>query len=412
MITTSQRHPAFRKTVLSKSVKDYMTAFHKTLPIPLSKPEISGNEWRYVKECLDTEWVSSVGSYVTRFEGMVAGYVGTKYAVATVNGTSALHISLIARGVEPEDEVIVPALTFIAPVNTVRYCNAYPVFMDCRPDTLCVDVQKVNDFISSECEQQKNGYAYNKKTNRRVRAIIPVHVFGHPAEMDELVKICKKNNIDIIEDATESLGSDYKGKKTGSFGKAGCFSFNGNKIITTGGGGMVVTDDENIAKKVRHLTTQANKDSFEYDHDEIGYNYRLTNIQAAIGVAQMERLEEYIEIKRKNAALYKDMLSNIAEVEFLWEKPWAKSNFWFYTVKVPQKDKKGLMDFLLSKGIQVRPVWKLINTLSMYKDCQTSTTDNAIKAYETCINLPCSVSLKEADIGFVVENIKSYFGCL
>lgn len=378
--------------------------------IPLSEPEISGNEWKYIKDCLDTGWVSSVGNYVNRFEEMVANYVGTKYAVATVNGTSALHISLIACSVQGNNEVIVPALTFIAPVNVIRYCGAYPVFMDCNPDTLCMDIQKVADFINNECKRGNDGYLYNKKTNRRIKAIIPVHVFGHPADMDSLLEFCKRCNVDVIEDATESLGSEYKGKRTGSFGKIGCLSFNGNKIITTGGGGMVVSNDENIAKRIRHLTTQANRDSFEYDHDEIGYNYRLTNIQAAMGVAQMEKLEEYIEIKRKNAALYKDMLSNIENVEFLWEKTWAKSNFWFYTIKVTQKDKKGLMDFLLSKGIQVRPIWKLINTLSMYKDCQTSTTDNAMKAYKTCINLPCSVSLKEKDIEFVVKNIKSYFG--
>lgn len=380
------------------------------LKIPLSEPCISGNEWKYIKDCLDTGWVSSVGSYVTRFEEMIANYVGAKYAVATANGTSALHISLIACGVQPNDEVIVLTLTFIAPVNVIRYCGAYPVFIDCDIDTLCINVQKISDFISNECEQHRDGYAYNKKTNRKIKAIIPVHIFGHPVDMDDFIKICIACNIDMIEDATESLGSEYKGQKTGSFGKTGCFSFNGNKIITTGGGGMIVTNDDGIAKRARHLTTQAKSDSFEYDHDEIGYNYRLTNIQASIGVAQMEKVEEFIEIKRENAALYKELLAGLKEVEFLWEKTWAKSNFWFYTVKVPQKDKKGLMDFLLSKGIQVRPIWKLINTLSMYKDYQTSTTDNAMKAYETCINLPCSVSLKEKEIEFVVENIKSYFG--
>jgi len=378
--------------------------------IPLSEPEISGNEWKYIKECLDRGWVSSVGNYVNRFEEMVANYVGTKYAVATVNGTSALHVSLIACGVKPDDEVIVPSLTFIASVNVVRYCNANPVFMDCDPYTLCIDVQKVIDFLKKECESRSGGYTYNKNTGRRIKAIIPVHILGHPTDMEPLSEVCKEYNIDVIEDATESLGSEYKGKKTGSFGKVGCFSFNGNKIITTGGGGMVVTGDENIAKRIRHLTTQAKCDSFEYEHDEIGYNYRLTNIQAAMGVAQMERLDEFIEIKRINALMYKELLSDLDEVEFLWENEWAKSNFWFYTIRVPKEHKKPLMEYLLSKGIQVRPIWKIINTLSMYKECQTSTTDNAMKSYETCINLPCSVALKEKEIAFVVENIKSYFG--
>lgn len=377
--------------------------------IPLSEPEISGNEWKYIKECLDTGWVSSVGSYVTHFEEMVGDYVGTKYAIATVNGTSALHISLIACGIQANDEVIVPTLTFIAPVNVVRYCAAHPVFMDCNPDTLCMDVQRVVDFINNECKQNKDGYLYNKKTNRRIKAIIPVHIFGYPVEMEKLLEICKKYNIDVIEDATESLGSEYNGKKTGSFGKIGCFSFNGNKIITTGGGGMVVTDDESIAKRVRHLTTQANRDSFEYDHDEIGYNYRLTNIQAAMGVAQMERLDEFISIKRANANLYKELLSDIDEVLFLWEMTFVKSGFWFYTVRVATEDKKPLMKHLLSKGIQVRPVWKLIHTLPMYRDCQSYEIDKAIDAYNTCINLPCSVNLKEEKVRLVVESIKEYF---
>ncbi len=378
--------------------------------IPLSVPEISGNEWRYVKDCLDTGWVSSVGSYVSRFEEMVADYVGAKYAVATVNGTSALHVSLIACGVQPNDEVIVPTLTFIAPVNIIRYCNAYPVFMDCDMDTLCIDVQKITDFIKGECIQQKDGYTYNKKTNRRLKAIIPVHIFGHPVDMDGLIEICTKYNIDIIEDATESLGSEYKGKKTGSFGKVGCFSFNGNKIITTGGGGMLVTNDESLAKRARHLTTQAKSDPFEYDHDEIGFNYRLTNIQAAMGVAQMEKLDDFIFLKRQNVTFYKAKLVCLEDVELFEEQPWAKSNYWFYTVKVAKKHKKPLMDFLLSRGIQVRPVWKLIHTLRMYKDFQTYSVNNSIEAYETCINIPCSVNICEEKIAYVVESMKDFFG--
>lgn len=376
--------------------------------IPLSVPVISGNEWQYIKECLDTGWVSSVGSYVSRFEEIVAKYVGTKYSVATVNGTSALHVSLISCGVHFDDEVIVPTLTFIAPINVVRYCGANPVFMDCDKENLCLDVQKLTDFLSNECEQRSEGYTYNKKTNRRIKAVIPVHVFGHPSDMGEMIEICGKNNIDIIEDATESLGSEYKGKKTGSFGSVGCFSFNGNKIITTGGGGMVVTNDKDLAYRMRHISTQAKKDPFEYDHDEIGYNYRLTNIQAAMGVAQMEKLEEFISIKRKNATLYKDLLLDNDKVEVLWEKTCVKSNFWFYTIRVPKKHKKPLMDFLLSKGIQVRPIWKLIHTLSMYKDCQTYKIENAFNFYDSCINLPCSVGLKQEEIEYVAENIIRY----
>ncbi len=377
--------------------------------IPLSEPEIFGNEWKYVKECLDTGWVSSVGDYVNRFEETVANYVGCKYGIAVINGTSALHVSLLACGVRPNDEVIVPTLTFVAPANVVKYCGAHPIFMDCVTDTLCLDVQKVEEFLSNECEQKKDGYTYNKKTRRKIKAIIPVHIFGHPTDMDTLVEICKKNNIGIIEDATESLGSEYKGKKTGTLGKMGCFSFNGNKIVTTGGGGMVVTDDEKLAERVKHLSTQAKIDSIEYDHDEIGYNYRLGNIQAAMGLAQMENLEEFIAIKRKNALRYQNLLSNNDEVEFVWEKPWAKSNFWFYTIKVSMVHKKSLIDYLLSKNIQVRPVWKPIHTLQMYKNCQAYRIEGAINIYDTAINLPCSIGMKEEDMDFIVKNIKDYF---
>ena len=380
--------------------------------ISLSEPEISGNEWKYIKECLDTGWVSSAGKYVNKFEKMTADYVGTKYAVAVVNGTAAIHLSLLTCDVKPDDEVIVPTLTFIAPVNTVRYCNAVPVFMDCEPETLCIDVQKTSDFISKKCEQRRDGYTYNKGTGRRIKAVIPVHIFGHPVDMNPLLEVCKRNNIDIIEDATESLGSEYKGKKTGSFGAAGCFSFNGNKIITTGGGGMVVTDNINIAKKVRHLSTQAKKDNFEYDHDEIGYNYRLTNTQAAMGLAQMERIQEFVNIKRRNASIYSALLSEVKDVKFLWEDAQVKSNFWFYTIKVAKKHKKKLINYLLSKNIQVRPVWKLIHTLPMYKGSQTYRIENAVKAYETCINLPCSLSLGKKEIEYVAGNIRDYFSRL
>ena len=386
-----------------------MPSFKSENLIPLSEPVISGNEWSYIKDCLDTGWISTVGTYVTRFEEVIASYIGTKYAVATVNGTSALHVSLIASGVQPDDEVIVPALTFISSVNVIRYCNAYPVFMDCNECSLCIDVQKVIDFIRNECEQRNNGYTYNKETNRRVKAIIPVHVFGHPSDMDKLLEVCKENNIDIIEDATESLGSEYKGKKTGSFGKAGCFSFNGNKIITAGGGGMIVTDDEVLANKIRHLTTQAKKDPFEYDHDEIGYNYRLNNIQAAMGVAQMEKIEEFVQIKRENAKLYIELLASIKGLEFLEEAEWVKSNYWLFTIKIPKEHKNPLIKHLLSKSIQVRPIWKLISSLPMYSGFQSYKIDRADGVYESCISLPSSVNLKQSEIEYIAKEIGNYY---
>lgn len=380
-----------------------------TNPIPLSEPEISGNEWKYVKECLDKGWVSSVGQYVTRLEEALAQYVGTAYAVAVVNGTAALHLSMIACGLQPNEEVIVPTLTFIAPANVVRYCGAYPVFMDCDQNTLCMDVEKVTDFLINECVRNEDGLTYSKKTRRRIRAIIPVHVFGHPTDMGPLMDIATKYNIAIIEDATESLGSEYKGLKTGTFGIIGCFSFNGNKIITTGGGGMIVTNEAHLAEHMRHLSTQAKKDPLAYDHDEIGYNYRLSNIQAAMGVAQMERLEEFVAIKRKHALQYRELLSGLNKVELLWEKEWVKGNFWLYTIRVPREDREPLLKFLISRNIQARPVWKLIQSLPMYRHCQSYLVEKAPEAQERCLNLPSSVGLKESEIEYVVEAIKAYF---
>jgi Predicted pyridoxal phosphate-dependent enzyme apparently involved in regulation of cell wall biogenesis len=377
--------------------------------IPLSEPSITGNEWKYIKECLDTGWVSSVGSYVNRFEKMVAEYVGCKYGIAVVNGTSALHLSLLVCGIKSGDEVIVPTLTFVATANVVRYCRADPVFVDCDQETLCLDVEKLKLFLEMECTRKDDGYTYNKVSGRRIKAIIAVHIFGHPVEMDNLNELCQRYNIDIIEDATESLGSEYKGQKTGSFGKLACLSFNGNKIITSGGGGMVVTNDECLAEKVKHLSTQAKTNSIEYDHDEIGYNYRLTNIQAAMGVAQMESLDAFVATKRKNAVRYQNLFSNISSIEFLWEKPWVKNNFWFYTIKVSEDNKKPLVDYLISKNIQVRPIWKPIHALPMYEGCRAYKIESAINIYETAFNLPCSVSLKEHDIDYVVENFKHYF---
>ncbi len=377
--------------------------------IPLSEPAITGNEWKYIKECLDTGWVSSVGSYVNRFEKMVAEYAGCRYGIAVVNGTSALHLSLLVCDVKSGDEVIVPTLTFVATANVVRYCGADPVFIDCDQETLCLDVEKLKLFLEKECMRESDGYTYNKASGRRIKAIMAVHIFGHPVEMDNLTGLCQRYNIDIIEDATESIGSEYKGKKTGSFGKLACFSFNGNKIITSGGGGMVVTDDKYLAEKVKHLSTQAKSDSIEYDHDEIGYNYRLTNLQAAIGVAQMEQLDEFISVKRRNALLYRDLLSEMEEVGFIWEEQWAKSNFWFYTIKFPAIHKNPLIDYFLSKGVQVRPVWVPIHSLPMYKDCQISGVESAVKIYNTSLNVPCSVKINEEDIRLVAKHLKGYF---
>lgn len=382
-----------------------------SMAIPLSEPVIRGNEWKYVKDCLDTGWVSSVGSYVNKFEEMMAAYTGTKYAVATTNGTAALHLSLLVSGVKAGDEVLVPTLTFIATANAVRYCGAEPVFFDSNPKTFCLDVRLVHNFLTQECERRTDGFTYNKKTGRRVSVVLPVHIFGHPVDMDPLLALAREYNLRVIEDATESLGSLYKGRKTGSFGDLGCFSFNGNKIITTGGGGMVVTNDETLASRIRHLSTQAKKDPFTSDHDEVGYNYRLTNVLAAIGVAQMEKLDEYVAIKRKNLEQYRALLNDLSAVQLAQEASWAKSNFWFYTLTVPQEHRGPLIKYLTGEQIQVRPIWKLMHTLPMYASSQVYGTGApvAVRIWQTGFNLPCSVNLSEEDIHQVADLIINYF---
>ncbi len=378
--------------------------------IPLSVPSIQGNEWKYIKECLDTEWVSSAGKYVALFEQKICEFTGAKYAVACVNGTAALHISLLLAGVKPDDEVIVPTLTFISPINVVRYCNAYPVFMD-ADDFYNIDEEKTIQFIEKETIF-RNGFTYNKKTNRKISAIIPVHIFGNACNLEKLVPICKERNIKIIEDATESLGTKYtkgkfSGKHTGTIGDLGCLSFNGNKIITTGGGGMILTDNEDYAKKAKYLTTQAKDDEIRYVHNEIGYNYRLTNIQAAMGVAQLEQLPEYLNIKKNNYNLYKDEIDIIPGLHIVETPDYANNNHWMYPLKIDQnvynKDREELMSFLSEKKIQTRHVWYLNHLQKPYKDCQKYKIENAIKLWEKTLNIPCSVNLNENEIKKVCE---------
>jgi perosamine synthetase len=295
--------------------------------VPLMVPEIDGNEWEYVKECLDTRWVSSVGSYVDRFEEMVAQFVGARYAVATVNGTAALHIALLVAGVEPNDEVLVSTLTFIAPANAIRYVGAWPVFVDAEPKYFQMDPVAVVEFLEQDCEW--NGRELrNRHTGRRVKAILPVHILGHSVDLDTILEIAAKYSLTVIEDATEGLGARYRQKGLGSVGDVGCFSFNGNKIITTGGGGMLVTNRLEWATRAKYLTTQAKDDSVEYIHKSIGFNYRLTNLLAAMGCAQMERLDKFVEKKREIARRYRESLKKIPGLTLPDEASWAFGTFW------------------------------------------------------------------------------------
>ena len=382
--------------------------------IPLSTPSLKGgNEWKYVKECLDTEWVSSVGQYVNEFENKMAASLGAKHAVAVVNGTAALHISLLLQGVSEGDEVIVPTLTFIAPVNAIRYVGAEPVFMDCD-DHLNIDIEKTSEFIKDECEYRR-GKVINRKSGRIVRGIIPVHIFGHPVDLAPLIELARRYNLFIIEDATESLGAFYrngalKAKKAGTIGDIGCLSFNGNKIITTGGGGMLVTDKRALAEKARDLTAPAQDDEAKYIHNEIGYNYRLTNVLSALGVAQLEQLEQYVAIKRENFSAYNQAVADIRGLRMLEEPAYGASNYWFYSLVVEEK-KYGrtnleLMAAFARAGIQTRPIWNLNHLQKPYKNCQRYKIARAVQFHRMILNLPCSVNLSQEDISRVVKVIK------
>lgn len=368
--------------------------------IPLVVPEIRGNEWRYVKDCLDTNWVSSVGSYVERFERMVAKQAETKYAVATVNGTSALHVALLVAGVRPDDEVLVSTLTFIAPVNAIRYVGAWPVFIDAEPVYWQMDATRVVEFLERDC-RWSDGTLYNRQTGRRVTAVIPVHILGHPVDLDPILAVARKFGLKVIEDATEALGATYKGRGLGSLGDLACFSFNGNKIITTGGGGMLVTNNDEWAQKAKYLTTQAKDDPIEYVHREVGYNYRLTNLLAAVGCAQMEQLTSYVATKRKIAARYTEKLLGLPGIEPMRCASWAASTFWMYTVLVEEDkfgtDSRQLMRRLESQRIQCRPLWQPIHQSPAHAKKEAVSMPVAEQLARRGLSLPCSVGLTESE---------------
>lgn len=360
--------------------------------IPLHEPKFLGNEKRYLNECIDSTFVSSVGKYVDKFEQIFAEYTGAKYAVATVNGTSALHISLLLAGVEREDEVITQPLTFIATCNAISYCGAKPVFVDVDRDTMGLSPKSLKEFLKENCEV-KEGKCINKSSKRVVKACVPMHTFGHPCRIDEIKEICDAWSIALVEDAAESLGSFYKGKHTGTFGKLGAFSFNGNKIITSGGGGVIVTDDETLAKRAKHLTTTAKiPHPYEYVHDETGYNYRMPNINAALLVAQMEQLEKFLANKRETAKEYEKFFATIEGIDFIKEPKNASSNYWLNAVLL--KDKEARDAFLKetnSKGVMTRPIWKLMNELKMFKNMQCANLDNAKYLEQRVVNIPSGV---------------------
>ena len=383
--------------------------------INLSVPNLSMDILDNLKECLESGWVSTGGRFIPEFETKVKNYMKTKCAAGVQSGTAGLHMSLQVLGVQRDEEVFVPTLTFIAAVNPTTYLGASPIFIDCD-DSLCMDPLKLEKFCSEECEF-KEGVLVNKKTNKKIRALVVVHVFGNMADMEKIMDIAKKYNLKVLEDATEALGTyytegRYKGKYAGTIGDIGVLSFNANKIITTGGGGMVVGDNEELVEKVRFLSSQAKKDTLYFIHDEIGYNYRMLNLQAALGTSQIDQLESFIETKIKNYKIYKEELEKIEGLEILPFVKGIRANHWFYSLKI-DKEKYGigrdeLLQKLVDAGIQTRPIWGLIHQQKPYSGCQSYEIEKALYYYDRILNLPCSSNLTEKEVYQVIEKIKEF----
>ena len=379
--------------------------------IPLSIPTLEGNEWKYVKECLDTGWISSAGSYVNSFEEKVASYVGSEFGIACVNGTAGLHIAQVVGGVEASDYVIVPNLTFVATVNSVKYTGAKPIFVDVTSDSWQMDLDLLETFLSQETELRKvdgTWYSFLRSDGNRISTIIPVHVLGNIGDMNRLLGIAKNYHLNVIEDSAEALGSYYEKKHAGTFGAMGVFSFNGNKIISTGGGGVIVTDDFSLAKKLRHLTTTAKINSMDYIHDDIGYNYRLVNVLAAIGLAQLEQLPEILANKKNIDSFYRNKLGDIDDISFQVVAKNIEPNCWLFTLIA--KRMRGLLEHLNENQIQSRPFWMPMNQLDMFKDEVFITENNvASNLYDSCISIPSSSSIGTDELEIVCQAIKEFY---
>ncbi len=376
--------------------------------IPLCEPALLGNEWTYVRECLDTGWVSSVGAFVDRFERALADAVGSSFGVATVNGTAALHTALLVAGVEPDDEVLVSALTFIAPANAIRYAGAWPIFVDAEPGSWQMDPARVATFLSRDCIW-RDGALWNRLTRRRVRAVLPVHILGHPVDLDPILEVARRYDLPVVEDATESLGATYRGRAVGRLGDIACFSFNGNKLITTGGGGMIVTDRADWAARAKYLTTQAKDDPVEYVHHAVGYNYRLTNLQAALGVAQMERLDQCIAAKRRIAARYAEALDELPGFTPMPEATWAHSVYWLYTILIDRASggpgSRELLARLAERKVQTRPLWQPLHRSPAHAGSAVLGGEVADQLHRDALSLPCSVGLSAEQQERVIDQL-------
>lgn len=373
--------------------------------IPLSVPNLSGKELAYVTECLETGWISSVGSYVTQFEEAVAEYLGVKHAIATVNGTAALHIALQLAGVTQDDYVLMPNITFVATANAVRYTGAEPILFDANPHNWQLDLDLLEQFLATSCERSSTGELLLKRNGRRIAAILPVHVQGNIGDMNRLLSIASDYQLPLVEDAAESMGSTYRGAHAGTFGLMACLSFNGNKIISTGGGGMLVTNNTQLAERAKHLTTTAKTDPMEYFHDEVGYNYRLVNVLAAIGVAQMEQLPGFVRKKQAIGEFYRSELAGCADIEFQQVLPEVTHNNWLFTIKTGYQKK--LVQALNNEKIVCRPFWMPMNMLPMYEACiYVSEKDHCRSIHSTCLAIPCSTNITDEELGVVATEIK------
>ena len=362
--------------------------------VPLSVPLFAGNEKKYLEECIDTTFVSSVGPFVDRFEKDIASYTGAARAVVCVNGTNALHMSLLLSGVERDDEVLTQALTFIATCNAISYIGAHPVFLDVDRETLGLSPSAVRAWLENNAELREDG-CYNRRTGRRVKACVPMHTFGHPVRIKELVTICEKWHIQVVEDAAESIGSLYEGQHTGTFAPIGALSFNGNKTITTGGGGMLLFQDAAVGEHAKHLTTQAKiPHRWEFRHDEVGYNYRMPNINAALGCAQLENLDRYIESKRGIAAAYARFFQDMPGVQFFTEPKGCRSNYWLNAIILEDRAARDeFLEFSNDHGVMTRPVWELMNRLPMFEHCENDGLANSIWLADRIVNIPSSPKL-------------------
>jgi len=376
-----------------KEIVDFIRILYKQPDgfIPLHAPVFNGNEKKYLEECIDTTFVSSVGRFVDRFEEEIADYTGATKAVVCVNGTNALHLALLLAGVKRDDEVITQPLTFISTANSILYCSAYPIFLDVDNANLGLSPESLSNFLKTKTEQKSAG-CFNKLTNRRIAACVPMHTFGHPCRIDEIVDICRKHQIKVVEDAAESMGSYYKGKHTGTFGEIGVLSFNGNKILTTGGGGMMLFKDSELARHAKHLTTQAKvAHPWEFVHDEMGYNYRMPNINAALGLAQLEQLDNFLQIKRRIAESYATFFSNI-DVKFVRESKESKSNYWLNSVIFENREyRDSFLKYCNENKVMTRPAWELMHRLPMYTGNQCENLSNAEWIADRLVNIPSSV---------------------